>query len=269
MKKILITILILLTILFTTLLYSRFIGIKGLKTNEIVLKEPIDISYNGLKIIHFADIHYKKIIGEKEIKKLVKEINRINPDIIFFTGDLIDNEYQLKNKDINFLIKELSKIDNKYGFYAILGDQDKKEKETIKNIYLQSNITLLENETITIQNEQNAKILVSVIDNKSKNIIPKENNYHIVLTHEPDNTDKILKENNNVSLILSAHSINGSINLPIIKKILLPKGAKKYYKPFYQINNTKLYITNGIGLNNINFRLWNKPSINFYRIQKQ
>ena len=48
--------------------------------------------------------------------------------------------------------------------------------------------------------------------------------------------------------------------------LLTPKGAKKYYRPYYKVNNTDIYISNGIGLNNLNFRLFNHPSINFYRI---
>ena len=278
MKKILSIILIILILILSLLVYSRFIGIKGLNTNEIIIEDTIPESYNNLKIIHFADIHYKKVITEKEIKNLIIEINKTKPDLVFFTGDLTDEDYQLKTKDINFLIKELSKIETKYGSYAILGDQDINNREIVNNIYIQSNFTLLENASTIIQNEQNDKILLIGLTN-SKNeqsnikelIKPTSNNisYKIILTHEPDTTDIILREDNTIPLILSSHSINGSINIPIIKKFLLPENAKKYYKPHYQINNTNLYITNGIGLNQINFRLFNKPSINLYKLKKK
>ena len=278
MKKILSTILIILILILSLLVYSRFIGIKGLNTNEIIIEDTIPESYNNLKIIHFADIHYKKVITEKEIKNLIIEINKTKPDLVFFTGDLTDEDYQLKTKDINFLIKELSKIETKYGSYAILGDQDINNREIVNNIYIQSNFTLLENTSTIIQNEQNDKILLIGLTNRKyeesniKEIIkPTSNNisYKIILTHEPDTTDIILREDNTIPLILSSHSINGSINIPIIKKFLLPENAKKYYKPHYQINNTNLYITNGIGLNQINFRLFNKPSINLYKLKKK
>ena len=73
MKKLLITILSLMTIFFILLLYSRFIGTTGLVTHEIALKEQIPESYKGLKIIHFSDIHYKKVITEKRVKKVIEE----------------------------------------------------------------------------------------------------------------------------------------------------------------------------------------------------
>ena len=97
-------------------------------------------------------------------------------------------------------------------------------------------------------------------------IIDNEIEYNILLLHEPDYIDKIINNNYSYDLILAGHSLNGSINIPIIKNLFLEKGSKKYYKSYYKINNTDIYISNGIGVSNINFRLFNHPSLNFYRI---
>lgn len=278
MKKLLYTILIILIGIFGILLYSRFVGTTGLKTNEITLSTNISESYDGLKIIHFSDLHYKKVITEKRVKELILTINKNKPDLVLFTGDLLDKDYELQNTDINFLIKELSKIESKYGTYAILGDQDVQNLETLKSIYIQSNITLLENNFTIIHNENNDKILIGGISSYLENIanlddlitqIPTETiSYQIIMIHEPDYIPTILEKIPNVPMILSSHSINGSINLPIIKQLLLPTGAKTYYKSYYQINQTNIYISNGIGVNQVNFRFLNTPSINFYRLRK-
>ena len=71
---------------------------------------------------------------------------------------------------------------------------------------------------------------------------------------------------NKFNLILAGHSHHGQIRLPLIGAIILPDGAKKYYNGYYEFNKTKLYISNGIGTSTINFRLFNKPSFNLYRI---
>ena len=280
MKKILYSILILLLIFFSILIYSRFIGTIGLKTNEISYKtKSISESYDGLKIVHFSDLHYKKVITEKRVKELIKEIKKINQDIRIFTGDLLDKDYKLTSKDIDFLIKELSQIESKYGNFAIIGDNDYNQEETVKNIYIQSNFTLLDNAYSIIHNENNDLIFIGGLSTsiyEEANIDEVMNyfnnnpdiNYKIILTHEPDYIDTILNKYNNIDLILSSHSINGSINIPIIKRLFLPKGAKKYFNPHYKINNTDIYISNGIGVNNINFRLFNHPKVNFYRIKR-
>lgn len=279
MKKILYSILILLIITLGILLYSRFIGTIGLKTNENKIETNIAESYDGLKIIHFSDLHYKKVITEKRVTELRKEINKNKPDIVLFTGDLLDNDSNITNTDINFLISELSKIESTYGNYAILGDNDYSKEETVNNIYIQSNFTLLKNSSTVIINKNNDKLLIAGLESYNNNKAnidsalesleePQSIAYKIVLIHEPDYIPKILEKDPTISLILAGHSINGSINIPIIRQFLLPKGAKNYNKPYNQENNTNIYISNGIGVNNINFRLFNTPSINLYRIKK-
>lgn len=266
-KKILYSILGILVFIFIILIYSRFIGTTSLNINEIVINTNINDSYNGLKIVHFTDIHYKKIITESRVKELIKNINNTKPDLILFTGDLIDNLYDITNTDINFLIKELSKLEAKYGKYAILGDQDYKEKEIVSNIYTQSNFILLNNNFTTLYNESNDKIVLVGLGSYLDNIEIDTNTYSIFMIHEPDMIDNIKNKYSNTSLILSGHSINGSVNIPGIKNLLLPEGATKYYEPYYKLDNTFIYISNGIGVNNINFRLFNRPSFNLYRLK--
>ena len=91
--------------------------------------------------------------------------------------------------------------------------------------------------------------------------------YRIILVHEPDISNDIV-DNYNVSLILAGHSHNGQIRLPIIGALYTPPYAKEYYDEHYLIDGTNLYISSGIGVSTINYRLWNRPSMNFYRINK-
>ena len=281
MKKILYIILGMLIILLFILLYAHFIGTKWLKTNEISYSSnKIDNSYNGLKIVHFSDLHYNNTdINKKNINKLINEIKKIKPDLVLFTGDLIDDNIDLNNNDINFLIKRLSEIQSIYGNYAIIGDSDYLKTDTIRNIYIQSNFILLDNSYSIIHNEDNKQIFIGGVNsyNYEEASIDTVMNYFsnnkdiefkIIMIHEGDYVKKIMNKYQNIDLIIGGHSINGSINIPVMKKLFLPKGSNNYYKPHYKYNNTDIYISNGIGFNKYNFRLFNHPSINFYRIKK-
>ena len=44
------------------------------------------------------------------------------------------------------------------------------------------------------------------------------------------------------------------------------KLGKKYYNEYYKISDTNLYISGGIGNSVLNFRLFNRPSFNLYRL---
>ena len=105
-KKILKIILLIITIFILFLLYSRFIGTIGLVTKEINVYTDINDDFDGLKIVHFSDLHYKRIITQNRINEIVDEINLINPDIVVFTGDLIDED-NLTKDDITFLKESL------------------------------------------------------------------------------------------------------------------------------------------------------------------
>lgn len=280
MKKIVRFFLIIFLFISLLVIYSRYVGTEGLITKEYKIDTPtIPESFDGLKVVHFSDLHYLRITNKEKLTNIVKEINLINPDIIVFTGDLVDKDYTLTEQDKEDLIEELTKMKSKYGKYSIIGNHDYvNNTEAIKEIYTQSNFNLLQNSYDIIYGDNNDPIFIGGLDNYTFNesdidkvmsyFKEHENiNYKIILVHEPDYTDIILNKYK-VNLILSGHSHNGQINIPYLKKVFLPYGSKKYYNNYYKVNNTDLYISSGIGESKINFRLLNKPSINFYRIYK-
>ncbi len=81
--------------------------------------------------------------------------------------------------------------------------------------------------------------------------------------HEPDYIDDLT--DNKFDLILAGHSHAGQIRTPF-GGIFIPEGAKKYHNSYYRLENSDLYISNGLGVSNYNFRLFNTPSYNIYRL---
>ena len=142
--------------------------------------------------------------------------------------------------------------------YAIMGDKDYDEN-LWNEIIEQSNFINLNNKEKFIYYKNNSKIRITNTDTNN------EDTYSIYVLHEPDKIDNL---ENKFDLILAGHSLNGQINIPLIKQLLLPKDAKKYYKNHYKINDTDLYISSGLGTTKFKYRLFNKPSINLYRLTK-
>ena len=107
-------------------LYARYIGTMGLDTKEYTLyTNKLPDGFDGLKVVHFSDIHYNRAIALDKIDMMVDEINLINPDIVVFTGDLIDKDTEM-NETISKEISDLlSKIKVTVGAYAIDGNHDK------------------------------------------------------------------------------------------------------------------------------------------------
>ena len=280
MKKIVSFFLIIFLLITLTIIYARYGGTSGLITKEYKIESSlIGEDFDGLKVVHFSDLHYLRVTNNDKLKEIVDEINLIKPDIVFFTGDLIDKDFTLTDKDKDDLINRLSSIKAKYGKYAVLGNHDYvKNIEIFKDIYSNSNFNLLQNSYDIIYSSNNDKLFIGGVDNYSYNEADinkvmeyfndnSDISYKIILVHEPDYIDNILT-NYNVNLVLAGHSHNGQINIPYIKNFFLPYGSRKYYENYYKVNDTDLYISSGIGESSVNFRLFNKPSINFYRINR-
>ena len=273
------TALIIILMIIGITLYARFIGTMGFDTKEYTIyNNNLPSGFDGIKIVHFSDLHYNRAITSDKVDKIIKEINLINADIVVFTGDLIDKDMNIMDSDYDYLTSAFSKIKSKYGKFAILGNHDYDEMDKVIKVFNNSDFKYLENDYEIIYNEKNEKIFIGGIGNVSYNLddIDKtmeyfnsnsDIDYKVMLVHEPDISDKIV-ENYNVSLILAGHSHNGQVRLPIIGALYTPPGSKKYYDEHYMIDGTNLYISSGIGVSTINYRFWNRPSINFYRINK-
>ena len=267
-------------IIIFIVLYARFIGTIGFDTKEYTLyEENLPSGFDGIKVVHFSDLHFNRAISKKKVDSIVEEINLINADLVLFTGDLVDVDMQLTNEDYNYLTKSFRNINAKYGKYAVLGNHDYHQYNNVLKVFADSGFKYLENSYDIIYNKKNEKIFIGGVGNVSYNLdnvdkmmelFNNENdiNYKIILVHEPDISDNII-DNYTVNLILAGHSHNGQVRLPIIGAIYTPPGSKKYYDEHYMIDNTNLYISSGIGVSAVNYRLWNRPSINFYRLNKK
>lgn len=272
-KKIIKILFFIIFILIIILLYSRFIGTKGLKVKEYkIVNENFTDNFYGLKIVHITDLHYGNTTNKSDLKKIVDKVNLIKPDIIVFTGDLLDEE--LSNEELEEFKSILNSMKSNIKKYAVNGNHDENFSEILK----ETGFTDLNNNYDSLYNSNNSVILFSGINTNDdindaikniNNFLSDEQNtnniiYKIMLMHEPD---KILDfDYNNYDLILAGHSHNGQITIPFIGSLYKPNGSKKYYKDYYELEGTKLYISGGIGTSTLKFRLFNKPSINLYRL---
>lgn len=266
---------IIFAIIFFTLFftYTTYISTSKVGIREYRIKnKKIPKNLSGLKIIQLSDLHFGSTMFNNNVKEIQIMVNKRKPDIIVFTGDLINKKYKLDSKEQEELISHLKNMDASLGKYAILGDED---NELVSTIFNQSDFTVLRNEYELIYKEDNNALLLIGISAKNKDIekaynyFKEENHnkniYTIVLTHMPDTADELISTHQ-TDLILAGHSHNGEIRIPFADyPIFKYEGAKKYNQDYYKINDTKLYISSGLGTPN-GFRLFCRPSINFFRI---
>ena len=270
---------VILTVLFTAFFaYTTYVSTVQVGVREYRIKnKKIPDSFNGLKIIQLSDLHFGSTMFNDNVKKIKKLSNERKPDIVIYTGDLINKKYDLNSKDQEELIRELKGINATLGKYAILGDED---NEKIATIFNQSDFTILRNEyELIYKNDNNPILLIGLTSIKKDQDIEKaysyfkeethnSNIYTITMMHEPDVVDDII-DIHPTDLFLAGHSHNGNIRVPFTKYSLFKvENAKKYDQDYYKVRDSKLYISSGLGTPN-GIRLFCRPSINFYRLSNK
>lgn len=267
---------IILLVFILSFMYMHYIGTAGLVVKEYkVSSKRLPDNFHGLKIVHFSDLHYKNSVNKKELKRLVNKINEIKPDIVVFTGDLLSSNKEITNNDIKTLTKELNKIKTTLGIYAIKGDED--YNKNYDKVISKTDIKVINNSYEVIYNKGSIPILITGTGSILKNDCDlgstysyneMDNLYTISLIHEADITEDI-KNTYKPNLILAGHSTNGQIRLPFIGGIIKFEEGKKYVNPKYEFSNSTLFVSGGLGTSKYEFRLFNHPSINFYRLTKE
>lgn len=262
--------------------YGAYIEPKQFKVNEQKIESSkITDNFDGFKIVRISDIHYGNLLGLNDLKKLVNRINELNADIVVLTGDLIDKSTKMTTSMASEMASELNKISATSGKYAITGEDDVKFDEWSNIINNGGFIDLNNNYDTIYKNGYDFILIAGVSSFADKESIVNKNQktqnfinsfekdgpiYNILLMHEPDYIDDL--EDNKYDLILAGHSHNGQINIPLVKDFLIPDGAVKYSSGHYKLENSDLYVSNGIGVSDVNFRLFNTPSIDVYRLVK-
>jgi uncharacterized protein len=260
-------------------LYANRIEPSLLDIQELQIKHPlIPNSFDGIKMVQFSDTHLGFQYNLHQFNKLVEKINRLQPDIILFTGDLMDepNRYT----EINKLIPILTKLHAPLGKYCIFGNHDHGGygSDIYRNIMETTNFTVLLNDSAQIKLRDESSIYLLGIDDAMlgkpdlpltlKNV-PK-NMFKILLSHAPDLAETASQYP--VHWQLSGHSHGGQIKIPFFGALVTPPFAQIYPEGLYSIgepNSLSLYVNRGIGTTRFPFRFLSKPELTIFTLKSE
>lgn len=264
------------TLLTGTTTYSTLVEPQWIEVEKLTLSFPnLPTSFHGIKIVQFSDLHFSDSLGIPEVKKICEMIQSLQPDLLCFTGDLIDQSFtDSQSKEIAIYLKKLKAP---LGKFAILGNHDYwGDIHLVKGCWKNSGFQLLLNET-SIIHHQNEQIYVSGTDDALAgsyhlDTISKvpDHAFHIVLAHEPDLCEDIAKYS--VDLQLSGHSHGGQICLPLFGPIITPPMGGKYPIGLYsKVNQSRLhlYTNRGLGTTILPIRLGSRPEITLIELKKK
>lgn len=261
-------------ILGGTLFASVFYGMRNrynYKLRKHTLHfEQLPDSFKGLKAIQISDIHSGSFTDHNAVRRGVELINRQKPDIIFFTGDLVNS----RSIEMNHYIDLFKDLKAPMGVFSILGNHDygdyatwnsPKDKEDnlnlLKKIHQNLGWNLLLDEHVVLEKNSEKIALIGVQNisfNKSfhtygdlKKAYEGSESYpfKILLTHDPTHWDgEVNSHYKDINLTLSGHTHGFQFGVEIPGFKWSP--AEYIYKQWaglYQEGNQFLYVNRGFG----------------------
>ncbi|NNE02836.1 MAG: metallophosphoesterase [Eudoraea sp.] len=208
---------------------------------------------NPIKVIQLTDLHIRE---EKPYHSwITKRINKEQPDLLFFTGDCIN-----RTRHLPLLEAFVADIDKSIPKVVIMGNKEYDggiSPDMYVALFKKYNGRILVNEGFLFE-KGNRKLNIVGIDDlvrgnpdyelAVKNIDTAIDT--IVLNHCPQYRDDIDELNSilkvNIQLVLSGHTHGGQIQF-LGKEFYKPGGSGRYLNGWYESNESKMYVSKGIG----------------------
>lgn len=257
-------------------LYSAYVEPHLLRVKQYDMKFE-QVMGDPITVVQFSDTHVGDFFTTEELKKFVDKINEQQADLVFFTGDLMDNaaEYDGSIEEIATI---LSKIKATGGKYAVFGNRDYGggAERFYEDLMESAGFEVLVNSSKTLDIKGTTVSLFGADDaligyyNSKKTMQGISNDHlNLLLLHEPDLISDFL--NYPIDLATAGHSHGGQVFIPFYGPLLTTVLAEDYVRGLYEMGNdrdTVLYVNTGIGNTKAPFRLFNVPQISVFKLEK-
>jgi predicted MPP superfamily phosphohydrolase len=276
---------------FIAILWGLVFGRFHYQVEEVEIKfHNLPKSLEGLTIVQLSDIHLGSVYGkEKKVQKALEIVNDLQPDLIMFTGDLVNNF----TEEAHGWEELFATLRARYGKFSILGNHDygeywewKSEHEKTENmrrlfdVHRDMGFKLLRNAWDTLR--INGELLAVVgVENwgqppfkqygdleKSLRNVP-DDAFKILLSHDPSHWDAQVAGYTDIPLTLSGHTHAMQFGVKLGKFRWSPsKYIYKRWMGLYRRNNQALYVNRGLGFIGFPGRIGLRPEITLITLKR-
>lgn len=256
---------------FAGILYGMVKGRYNYKVlNYKLAFRDLPSAFEGLKILQISDIHSGSFDNKAKVEYGIELINQQDADVIFFTGDLVNN----LASEMDDWIESFSKIKARYGVFSILGNHDygdyhnwesQTEKQAnfdaLLKVHEEMGWQMLRNANTSIEKDGQKLHIIGVenwgsggfkqagdIEKASKDLSDKD--FKILLSHDPSHWNEIVKEHpKHFQLTLSGHThgMQFGIEIPGWFKWSPVQYRYKQWAGIYNYKNRLINVNRGFG----------------------
>ena len=259
------------TSLFGTLLYG-FSNKYNYQVKRLQLSfDNLPPAFKGLKIVHISDIHSGSFMDKKAVMHGVEKIMSEKPDVILFTGDLVND----RASEMDDYMDVFSQLKAPMGVYSTFGNHDygdythwpvngitkEQNLEDLKKVHADLGWRLLMNEHVALEKDGAAIALLGIENWSNKARFPKHGRmdlahpgtekypFKILMSHDPSHWDAEVKTKYpDIDLMLSGHThgMQFGVEIPGFKWSPV-QYMYKQWAGLYEDGKQKLNVNRGFG----------------------
>ena len=260
-------------------LYGICFGWKRVETDDIVLSFPnLPATFDGYTMVQLSDFHIGTYLASPStVSAIVDKVNSLNPDLIVFTGDLVNGSAS----EIEPFMHDLKRLKARDGVLSVLGNHDyclyrrytapnsaEKEKSRVMELEEEAGWKLLRNQSVRIDRGSESIAVVGVENAGGKNFpdfsdLPKAlesvpcGQFKILLSHDPSHWRREVVPDTDIELTLAGHTHGMQFK---IGRFTPSRLGYREWGGVYQIGPHTLVVSTGIG-GNVAFRFGIYPQI--------
>lgn len=202
------------------------------------------------RIVHFSDTHYR---GDRTfLEEVIGRINQAEPDLVCFTGDIVDNPDYLDET-----LGLFKKIDRP--LYGCPGNHDfwnQTLMQTIRDAFAATGGAWLSDAEVVVGD---GCVALTGVSRKPYKRSQTEAEYRVLLSHYPMVVDAL--PDGEFDAVLAGHSHGGQVRLPLIGAPILPRRVGPYDKGLFVTNAGPLHVNPGIGTWHLPVRFLCRPEV--------
>jgi len=236
-------------------------------TEIALVDEDVPQTFDGFRILQVSDLQSKPF-GRSQ-QRLLELCSAAAPDIIVITGDLMDGH----SKELEPAMAFAEQAVDIAPVYYVSGNHEwlSGRYEELCGRLMQAGVIVLDNSHKTLKKDGEAIELLGLKDptfegdekfrEELEKLAGETSGFRVLLSHHPEYIDDYTESG--VDLVLSGHAHGGQIRLPFIGGLFAPGQGffPKYTSGLYEVGNTSLVVSRGLGNSHFPLRVFNRPEL--------